>query len=492
MNNILIEFLKSLKENELPQFSDFINSPFFNKNKNITKLISELLNFYPEFENKNLTEEKLYTKVTGKKDYNKKIFNNLISEANKISTGFYKLIPYIKNDLTNDFSMLREFNNRKLDSRYLKLRDEIENKISSADININYFRDKLNLSKNEVEFLINRTEYKQIIEKLSSRSNHLIYDFVLKLIYDYQEMITFTNLRNKEFNNSLTYHLIENINFDKIIESFNSSSGENQNSFDKNYLIMYVFFVKALLNLNDDEPYFKYKSLLLSLIDKFNHVEKNANLLRLNNLIVYKINFENKISLVEEELNVYKLMLEYGTYNYGSAKKNFRIITFRNIILVSFEIKDKNFLEYFLNKYTEEVSEQYREDMYHYGMLFLEFLNQNYESSLEHLNKVNYSHFLFKTDLRSISLMIHYELGNYETAFSLIDSFSKFLERSDEVNDFLVEVNREFIKYFSELIKYKTGDLNIDLGYLESKISDRYSKENIWLSEKISEINNGD
>ncbi|HRE41365.1 MAG TPA: hypothetical protein PLG90_08510 [Ignavibacteria bacterium] len=490
MNNIFIEFLKSLKPSELDNFTDFINSPFFNKNKNISKLTSELLKFYPEFENKNLTDEKIYFKISGKKEFNKKIFNNLISEANKISSDFYKLVPFLKNDLSNDFNLLREYNNRKLDSRYHKLKSEIDNKISSEDVNINFFREKLSLAKNQVEFLIYRTEYKNIIENLYSRSDYLIYDFVLKLFYDYQEMITFSNLRNEEFKDSLTYKVIDSLNFEEILKNFDKKN--HTDDFEKNYFQMYYFFIKALKNLNDDESYFNFKNLLIKLIDRFNYTEKNANLLRLNNLIVYKINFENKISLVAEELEVYKLMLKFGTYNYGSAKKNFRIITFRNIILVCFEIKDKTFLKHFLDKYTSEVSDEYRDDMYNYGMLYLEFLNGNFNKSLEHINKVNYSHFLFKTDIRTISLMTHYELGNYETAFSLVDSFSKFLERNDEVNDYIFEVNKEFLKYFTDVLKIKTGKDNTDSDFLLNKISQRYSKENLWLAEKIKEIKNGD
>ncbi len=55
-----IQVLKTLSEEELKQFSDFLRSPFHNKNRSLIKLFDVLKKYHPEYEVEN---EKVYSKV---------------------------------------------------------------------------------------------------------------------------------------------------------------------------------------------------------------------------------------------------------------------------------------------------------------------------------------------------------------------------------------------------------------------------------------------
>ena len=56
-NTQLIKLLRTFDQKEIKRFREFISSPFFNKNKNVTKLFEIIRKIYPDFEQEKFTKE---------------------------------------------------------------------------------------------------------------------------------------------------------------------------------------------------------------------------------------------------------------------------------------------------------------------------------------------------------------------------------------------------------------------------------------------------
>jgi len=67
-NSQLIKLLKTFDTKEIKRFSEFISSPYFNKNKNVIKLYEVVIKAYPDFEK--ITRENIFFKLFPGKKYN--------------------------------------------------------------------------------------------------------------------------------------------------------------------------------------------------------------------------------------------------------------------------------------------------------------------------------------------------------------------------------------------------------------------------------------
>ena len=79
-NSKLIKLLKSLSKQEIIRLKELVNSPYFNKNRNVMNLCEEILNFYPGFNSIEFTEENIYKKLFGSLTFDYFKIKNIISD----------------------------------------------------------------------------------------------------------------------------------------------------------------------------------------------------------------------------------------------------------------------------------------------------------------------------------------------------------------------------------------------------------------------------
>ena len=79
MNDLkLTRVLKTLNQKEFRKFGEFVQSPYFNKNKHVIALFEAISAYYPEFENRNFTAEKIYLKTFKGVKFDNAKFKNYI------------------------------------------------------------------------------------------------------------------------------------------------------------------------------------------------------------------------------------------------------------------------------------------------------------------------------------------------------------------------------------------------------------------------------
>ena len=94
INSKLVSLLKTLSPTEMKELKDYINSPFFNKNRKVVALFDHIRKFYPDFSNNSLTDQSISAVIFPgmKHDYFK--IRNLTSDLFSLAKDFLAHLYY--------------------------------------------------------------------------------------------------------------------------------------------------------------------------------------------------------------------------------------------------------------------------------------------------------------------------------------------------------------------------------------------------------------
>ncbi len=67
MKHKALSIIRKFSEPELKKFTRYINSPYFNRSTTIVRLYSELIKYYPLFEDTGLTKKNIFFKISPQK-----------------------------------------------------------------------------------------------------------------------------------------------------------------------------------------------------------------------------------------------------------------------------------------------------------------------------------------------------------------------------------------------------------------------------------------
>jgi deoxyadenosine/deoxycytidine kinase len=91
-----------------------------------------------------------------------------------------------------------------------------------------------------------------------------------------------------------------------------------------------------------------------------------------------------------------------------------------------------------------------------------------------------------KLDYKNLQVMVHYELGNYETVRTMLESYKSFIRRSGTVSKDNKVYYRNFVYYTEKLINFINNRNKTYIGSLTEKINttDKLVYKD-WLLKKV-------
>ena len=109
-NRKSIQLLKLLTKSEFKQFERYVQSPYFNNNKKIIQLLLWLKKFYPTYDHTTeLTDERAFAVVFGKKNFQNQAWKNLLSTLLKLLEDFLAQEEYNQEQTHKDILLLNYF-----------------------------------------------------------------------------------------------------------------------------------------------------------------------------------------------------------------------------------------------------------------------------------------------------------------------------------------------------------------------------------------------
>lgn len=484
MRNIkLIEILKTFSPNEIHDLEIFSKSTYFNKGRNYLPLLRTLKKFHPHYDKPELTTDFIFHKTYPGKKYNNQVMRNQLSGLEKICEQFIVFNQIKENETDYNLILASGLEKRKLLHLSEKCADKCLTSLSQILIDKNYFKKLYQIFQLKREINQSANNPVSANKNISLEAANLFYLFLLEINNQLEEMMVLNYNLNTDITNQLSLKFTEYINFDGIINFL------KQNNYD-NYEIaeLFIAHIKLLIGSRNEENFIKVHKLFYQNLNKFSRWGKYYIFNCLENACIRleSVNGKKYHSIL---MDLYKEQLNHDAFT-QAEKSPFAIDLFRNIVINALSAKELKWTEFFIYKYIDKVLSDNRENMLNYSLSLLNFEKKNYKESLNNLARLKYDSFVFKYDVKVLSLMIYYELRYFEEALSVIDSFKHFINKTKSISGYAKEIHLNFLKYYYEIIKLKSLDNNAEKENEKGKLKEVISKMKIrnksWLIEKIS------
>lgn len=486
LNSKVIDILRSFNREEMKKFSEFLHSPFHNKNKKAVLLFELLSKYHPGYDNVNLTKENLYLKIfeTGNlnRNYNDAAVRNLISDLLVLCEKFLAYINFENEIFSFSEQILKEFSERKLTvlfDKRIKLLEDVYNKNfsgSEEDYFKKYIIEKLRSANSQYSDNLNFFKSNYLI----NASDNLSYFYLISIF----KMINFFEWQ-KQYNSgneeNIAEQILAGISIPSILEMINKKSGHD-------FLILSVYFKMylALKNPVSEDLYFDFKNCLSENAGLFSPLESYGLYICLTNCCTQKIDL-GMTKYHKECFNVYKEILSHKFIdNYPGF---FPMTTFTAIVNTGINSGEYSEVENFVHEYSSRLNPAYKDDAINYFLALINFGRKNFREALKHASITDTEFTNFKYHLKIISLKSFYELNDFESLYYAADSFSHFLSKNKLVGENYRNEFRKFIKVLDMLVKFrmeKKPGLADRINYFLKNNS--FTGKN-WIDEKFKQIN---
>jgi homoserine dehydrogenase len=124
-------------------------------------------------------------------------------------------------------------------------------------------------------------------------------------------------------------------------------------------------------------------------------------------------------------------------------------------------------------------------------MALFNYHKRDYSKAIEEASKVKADDLSYKHQLKSLYLKIYFDMNNYESFYSHVDTYKHFIKFDKHVTQANKEVLSNYINFTKKLfdIKNNPEDKDFDFIKLKKEIIDSKSMINkSWLLRKIDEI----
>lgn len=237
------------------------------------------------------------------------------------------------------------------------------------------------------------------------------------------------------------------------------------------------------LQEDNDENYYKLKSMLDKDIEIFSRYEAREIYTSVINYCIKKINngFDN-------------FLIEFLDLNEALLEKNIIVDEglspwrFKNMITAGLKISRFEWVENFIETYKNKIPNRYRENAITFNIAQLYFYQKRYEELLPLLLQVEYEDFTYALNSKIFTVITYFELDEDEAIYSFIDSFKTYLRRQKSISEKRKLNYLNFLKYTKKLAKNKFNRNQNVLLKIQAEIKEHgntVSKE--WLLEKIDQ-----
>lgn len=482
----VIEILKGFSEEDITQFTDFVNSPFFNKNKSVSKMFVEMKKHYPGFETDNLKKENIWKKIYPGKTFNYGVMKNLIYELTKLLEEYLTIQPF-RHSIQKNYFLLQGLSQKQilnLSEKKYSYFEKKEKEVFKEHNSYLFYHTYSELYQINLTYKINdklSTDISEAESKFMAFRFAYCFIMITRDFTDHVVLNTFNKTGQlKNGFSDIYFEIFNNQKVDKVIALL-----EKDFPNEHKMLIVYRNMFLAYMNAASFEHYIKFKNSVFESADFIPMEEIKLLSYKLKNLIAILRN-NNKKNLNAESLEIYNFMVEREMHvrSNGTVPE----LEFNNYVSYLCEFNKAGKLEDFISKFANKVTPANKVNSYNYGMASLSFLKGNFNQSLNYILKLNNDYERLKISIRTLQVKCYYELNDYESFISLHNSFKKF----DHKNVFGMELHQKTLLdicgLVNKLFKLKNSYDGAGLKLMKDEIDKKELPDSIWLNEKITEI----
>lgn len=467
-----IRILKSLNEEELLQFEQFVATPYFNTNKSIIKLLRFIMPFAPDFDNGKMTEEEAHLFIFPRAKFipKKRVITKLSSKALTLLNEFITIERYRKSDFSPQYDLLLHCRDRKLVDDFhsiaKKIKQNHKKKEATPEI---YYEDFL--VEKELNRVISRTVDTGIGDvnfqnAADALDRYFIYS---KLIYVCQQLN-----RSQVINGAQApKHFLHILEFIKNSPFINDPQIK---IWHKAYLLLSSDNLEQRRHL-----YYELKALLLKKDYTLSKDQIRLLFTYLENTVAKYIPFRDPSMYYKELYDLYAFQNEHKIL---LETKTSVPLLIKNFVTVLLNLNKYEEADEFLNSNTDVILPLFAEH-YNFCKAMIAFDMKRFEDALDILNELSLKNIYLKINEKRLRIKIYYQMGYYDLLLDNINSFRVYLSNNKQsINEYHTTSNKNFINFVSKICKLNKKDNHI---LLEEIYSIKKISEKKWLISILKE-----
>jgi len=472
-NTKLLQLFKAIRGGELREFTQFLKSPFYNRNQRVITLYE-----YLRKHKKNLADEKLDKKYAFKRifpkgeEYEDWKMRELMSDLSKLIEEYFIVKEARQNNLKRQMLLIKSLDKRQVDDYFFKYAHNLDENLDNLDFkNAEHYLAQLQLQQllyhNPTTSYYSNKKGRELISGIMHNTD--MYYSLSKLRYN-QEILAWERIRGQHIEGFISKEILENI--PKHVTS--------------NSLLLQIYqLFDELFKLKDPLYYHNMKKLILDNIKSFDKEEATYLFTDLINSLRIALSDEE---VFKEGFNLYKTGLAHGLFMNGDY---FIVDHFNNIVSLASGIGEYQWTQDFINEYYTYLPQEDGND--NVAKLYtanLNFLRKRYDDVEALLYTMEFEDFTY--GLRHYTLLIRslYELRRTQIE-DKCKAFKVYLHRKNKaryISPHMREGYSNFIKIVESLFD-TWGKFKVDGGVIRKKMVQMEKVEfRNWLDQKIDEL----
>jgi hypothetical protein len=458
-----IQILKQLTAREQSRFRKYVQSPFFNKHKEVTALYEYIIGFAPEFDHDKLQKQIIFQDVIGLDcEFDDKHFNNITSYLLELLCDFIAYLEQEKNPFQQKLYIIEGLRKRNLVKHItspIRQHQMLQQRYPYKDTQI-YFEQYLYHNGLDALFLMKSSRAPDENLQLESDSLDLFYlSSKLKLACDMAS-------RNMVIKANYNCYLIE-----ELLQYMEQS---NSKYLDYPSIGLYYKVLKMLTE-TEEVSYFNLKNSLEAEVQYFSREEAKLIYDYAENYCIRQINTGNR-HYYQEFLDLYKAQLRAEVlFKDGYLSEH----DYKNIVTAGVRTKDYEWTESFIHKNKNKLKKGIRENAFIYNLAAFYYATSQYSKALRSLHAVEFTNVTYHLGAKDIQLKSYYELGESEAFYALVNAFRIYVKRNKELPEAKKELYFNYLKITKKLEKLKEKRDFIS--------KDKFKKERSALGKEIAE-----
>lgn len=473
-NTKLAGVLRGLDKSGRLSGKRFLESPYFNSSKELLKLFLECNKLIDK--GKKLGKQLLWTKIASNKSYNDLRFRKYCSDLSKLMEQFLAQQAFEQDEIQQKVFLLKSLHQQeqraeKLAKSVVKTSAEMMDKHPHRDST--YFLNQYQIQKNFYE-LQNFETKRGVKSNIEEISNHLDFFYIGEKLRLITEAESRKQLKAHDFNIALKEEVLSLI--DTHIDTLGNSP----------QIKIYFQIYKMLSEESADTYYYQLKELIAQYAHFFPRDVAVEELYgAAQNYCVKKINTGSP-EFLNELFELFKLLINQ---NLIVADGKISPWYFRNIVFVGLRLGKYEWTENFILEYQAYLPDSLRENAVTYNLANLYFYQKRYSEVIQQLQFVEYDDLTYNLNSKAMLLATYYELDEFDSLESHIDTFDTYLKRRKDFNSDKNQMYRRLIKYTKRMTRVVPGDSKA-LVKLKSEVIDEQGKiaNANWLLEKIKDL----
>ena len=475
-NTKLIKLLQTFTPAELKKFRDFVNSPYFNKNKNIIKLNNELEKYYPEFDPLKLNEEVIYKTVFGAAKFDYFKIKNIISDLYNLGLEFLKQQSNITTSFSADYNMLTQLRGRKLMTLHKNFVTHFEKKFEQVKI-----KDGFHLYNEYL--LVTERHFSKLLEKPSS----------IEMIQDeFNSFHDYTLINLLKFY-ALMLHISKENNTSAELKMFEDVFNYIENRYSGSNPVINIYRYIILLTVKrKTEYYYILKEQFIKNFDKLTSEEAYYTLMYIFGYCMDQFNINSDRKFVKECYDLFK----HSYHNNMVFLGELLYPDFINYIKVFMRYGDKALAEKFINDFTELLPADQTDNCINFSNAFIYHCTGKLKEALALISRVNFPLQIMRVQVKIMQIQLNYQLGYYEETREQAEYFRKSLVKEVQISSDYKQSIIGFLKLTVSLINIKLSTEKSVREYESKKFIDKMdlNQKNhfgikFWLEDMFAEIN---